>query len=247
MVTARLPDVTLAQAAYEKLRADLLSCRLLPGKPIQIKEISAQIGINPIAVREALSRLTSEGLVTVERQKGFRAAPLSAASLIDISSVRIEIECQSLRRAIANGGADWEAGIVMAHHRLMLTPLSSTDGTKATNDEWIVYHTKFHSALVSACGSPVLLQIREWLYAQSERYRRLSLPLNEPFSGAAERRDLAREHKMLAEATINRDVEQAVTLMSEHLRKTTEMALRHNLSLLSPDSPPTPAPEKVAT
>ena len=246
MVTARLPDITLAQAAYENLRADLLSCRLLPGKPIQIKEISAQMGINPNAVREALSRLTSEGLVTVERQKGFRAAPLSAASLIDITSVRIEIECQSLRRAIAHGDADWEAGIVMAHHRLLITPLSSTDGTKVTNDEWIEYHTKFHSALVAACGSPVLLQIRDWLYTQSERYRRLSLPLTEPLSGSAEPRDLALEHKMIMEATVKRDTEEAVRLLSEHLQKTTEMALRHNMSLLNPSSLLAPAPGKLA-
>ena len=114
MTKATKANTTLANAAYDRLRANLLSCRLAPGEPVKINELSFMLGTNPIAIREALSKLTSEGLVTSEAQKGFRAAPISAAQLRVLTRVRIEIECLCLKSAIANGDITWESGVVGA-------------------------------------------------------------------------------------------------------------------------------------
>lgn len=223
MVKPRNPAVTLANAAYERLRADLLSCRLLPGEPIKINEITVMLGTNPIAIREALSKLTSEGLVTAEAQKGFRAAPVSAEELRDLTRVRIEIECLCLKNAIAAGDVDWETGIVAALHRLLRTPIQAAGDPQRNSDKWAHNHAQYHAALVGGCDSPLLLGIRSTLYALSERYRRLSVPLAE-FD-----RDLDGEHKNLAEAVIARDPAQATRLMANHLQTTTNILLQNNL------------------
>ena len=101
------PSTNLTQAAYEGLRADLLACRIIPGKKLKIQDLCDRFSVSLGAVREALSRLTSEGLVVAEPQRGFRAAPISAADLVDLTMVRVEIDTLCLKRAIAGGNVDW--------------------------------------------------------------------------------------------------------------------------------------------
>ena len=217
MSHSRNSGITLAAAAYEQLRADLLSCRLPPGQPIKIADTATLLGTNPIAIREALSKLTSEGLVTTEAQKGFRAAPISIGTLRDLTQVRIDIEGLCLRRAIAGGGVDWESGIVAALHRLLRTDLVAADDARRNSEIWAAHHAQYHEALVAACDSPILLSIRTSLYVQAERYRRLSVPLAETV------RDLDGEHSALADAAIARDPDLAVALMAAHLNATTKI------------------------
>ena len=64
------PSANLTQAAYEGLRADLLACRIPPGKKLKIQELCDRLSVSLGAIREALSRLTSEGLVVAEPQRG---------------------------------------------------------------------------------------------------------------------------------------------------------------------------------
>lgn len=223
---------SLTQGAYERLRADLLACRLQPGARLKINELCAALHVSLSAVREALSRLTSEGLVVAEPQRGFRVAPISADELRDLTAVRAQIEGQCLERAIAVGSVDWESQLVAAFHRLSRTPEREPDDPARMNEAWSAAHAAYHDALVSACGSPWLLRLRAMLYAQSERYRRLSVPLAE--AG----RDLNREHQGIMDAALARDPARARALMTEHLELTTRLLLQ---SPLLADAPPVPA------
>lgn len=213
-------SASLTQAAYEKLRADLLACRFRPGERLRINDICKGSSFNLSAVREALSRLTAEGLVVAEPQRGFRAAPISDDDLRDLTAVRVEIEGSCLRRAIAVGDLTWESSIVAAYHRLARTPERATGDENRLEDEWSLAHAAFHEALVKACDSPWLLRLRGTLYAQGERYRRLSIPLSK------EPRDLDREHRGIMEAVLARDPDEACLLMAAHLNLTMRIVLK---------------------
>src|SRR3954454_15778170 len=167
----------LTQGAYEALRADLLACRIAPGSRLKIQDLCQQRDVSLGAIREALSRLTSEGLVVAEPQRGFRAAPISRADLEDLTMVRIEVEGLCLARAIAVGTVDWEARLVAAFHRLSRTPERVASDPARSADDWAEAHAGFHSALVDGADSLWLLRLHAQLYAQSEFYRRLSIPL----------------------------------------------------------------------
>lgn len=210
---------SLTQHVYETLRADLQACRLPPGARLKIAELSQRLSVSPGAVREALSRLTSEGLVDAEPQRGFRAAAISVADLRDLTSVRIEIEAMCLKRAIAVGDMAWESRIVACHHMLAAINKSAPGDAQRLNDGWVGAHAAFHTALVAACDSPWLLRLRDMLYAQSERYRSLSVPL------ARTPRDVNAEHTALMEAVIARDGERAHRLIDAHLRATMDIVL----------------------
>ena len=202
-------------AVYKRLRDDLLSCRLRPGQRLHITELARALSASQGAVREALSRLTSEDLVVAEPQRGFRATPISAADLTDLTRTRIQVETQCLQRAIEVGSIAWESALVAAHHQLARVPAARTADPARVDDEWARLHAEFHEALVAACDSPWLLRLRRLLFAHSERYRRLSLPL-----GRKTRR-VDHEHAELLAATLARDVDRATRLLCKHLEMTT--------------------------
>ena len=88
---------SLTHNAYARLRTELLSSRLAPGEKLKIEVLCEKFSVGSSAVREALSRLASEGLVVSEPQRGFRVAPLSLDSLRDLTDVRCKIEGLCLR------------------------------------------------------------------------------------------------------------------------------------------------------
>jgi GntR family transcriptional regulator, carbon starvation induced regulator len=70
------------------------------------------------AVREALSRLAVEELVTATPQKGFSVSQVSLEEIRDLTKTRIAIESLCLIDALENGGIDWESQIIAAFHTL---------------------------------------------------------------------------------------------------------------------------------
>ena len=79
-------------------------------------EEAAGIGATPL--REALSRLAARGLVDAIGMRGFRVKAISYEDLADIVRIRTTIEREALRLSMANGGGEWEAGVVASLHRL---------------------------------------------------------------------------------------------------------------------------------
>src|SRR5712692_7230966 len=77
---------------YKSLKSDLLNGHFAPGAQMRIDAISKSLDVSVGAVREALSRLTSDGIVENVPQKGFVVAPVSPEDLKDLTSVRIDIE-----------------------------------------------------------------------------------------------------------------------------------------------------------
>jgi len=200
---------------WETLRSDILASRILPSSKLRINDIADTLDVSLGAVREALSRLGAEGLVIAESQKGFRVAPLSADELLDLTEARVEIERIALSRSIERGDLEWETNLVAAWHRLARTPEREPGDVRRQSDGWALAHRGFHEALVAACGSAKLLQIRAHLYEQSERYRRYSGPINNY------QRDVVAEHQSIFDAAVARHVDAAMGAIADHLRRTT--------------------------
>ena len=208
---------SLTSAVRERLRADIVACRIGPGEKLHIARLAGRYAVSLGAVREALSRLVAEGWVQAEDQRGFRASPVSSEDLHDITWARIEIEGLALRRSIEFGDAQWEARVRRAYQELSEAGLPQPDERGPVVDAWRAAHARFHSALVAGCGSEWLLRFRHTLYEQSERYRVLSYRVKP--------RDLATEHRVIVEATLHRDAQAAVKALSEHFTVTAEAML----------------------
>ncbi len=205
---------SLTSAVQERLRADILSTRLLPGQKLHIAGLAKQFSVSLAAVREALSRLVADGLVQASDQRGFRVSPVSLADLADVTQTRIDIEGLALRRSIERGDPAWLDNVKASHDRLRAVPYRYPDEPGVHYEEWVVRHRVFHRALVNACGSQWLLGFRDVLHEQSERYRRLSI------RDVTKSRDVEAEHAAIVEAVVRRDADAAVEALARHFSTT---------------------------
>ena len=206
------------EGTYALLRQQLLSGRIGPGERLKVGDLVKNFGVAQGAIREALARLTADGLIESEPQRGFRAKSISAEELRDLTTVRINVEGECLRRSLRTGDLEWEKRLVSAHHHLIRTPRLLDNGQP--NEEWDVAHFDFHEVLVAGCSCAWLLQLRRMLHAQSERASHIISAEPDPD------RDVTAEHAELLTAALTRDEEKAVKLVQAHLEATTARLLR---------------------
>jgi GntR family transcriptional regulator, carbon starvation induced regulator len=209
---------SLTTLAFDRLRSDILVGHLRPDERLKIQALSDRYGIGATAIREALSRLVSDGLVESEDQRGFAVASISREDLIDLTNTRMDVEGLALRRSIERGDVEWEANIVSSFHRLSRAPLPIDPDTHSA---WAAAHRKFHESLVAGCGSPWLLRLCRMLSDKSERYRNLAEQKTTP-----EVRNVEHEHRELMNAAFERDADKAKRLLAEHFQQTTDIILR---------------------
>jgi len=218
-----LHGVTNAQEVYAKLRQEILAYRLKPGAKLKIADLCEEMGVSNGAVREALSRLSADDLVTARPQRGFIVAEMSRRDMSDLTKARILIENECLAQAMANRDVDWESRIVASYHKLERLPEREPSDPARLSDAWVNAHAEFHNALVANCANTWLLKIREQLYEKSERYRRLSVPLRKI------KRAVNAEHKAIMNAALANNQAKATTLMAEHLTLTSDILLASGL------------------
>jgi DNA-binding GntR family transcriptional regulator len=204
---------------YDKLRDDLLSGRLRPGQKLQMRFLMDAYQAGQTPLREALNRLTAEGLVEAREQRGFLVASVSRSELRELTMTRCWLEELALRKAMEAATPAWEEALVVAHHRLSRTPRSLNPEQFEDNPEWERLHRIFHRTLVSQCGSAPLIGFCDQLADQLYRYRRLSIRRAFPT------RKVGDEHQAIVSAVLDRDVEHAVELLMRHYRQTADVIL----------------------
>lgn len=216
-------STTLVERVYASVKEDILLGRMSPGDRIRLADMAKDRNVSLSVVREAVTRLGSERLVEAKPQHGFRVRSLSVPDLEDLTRVRIDIESLALRDAVAKGDPEWEAELVAAHYRLTSSERTTRRRNQGPNYAWMAAHSAFHAAMAEACSSPILKELRQQLFDESEVYRYWSAPL------ARERsRDAASEHRALLDAALAHDVRLTVRLMRAHIQLTTDLLLEQD-------------------
>jgi DNA-binding GntR family transcriptional regulator len=91
---------TLVERAYRSLRHDVICGKLAPGERLRVEHLKDQYEVGAGTLREALSLLVSDALVTSEGQRGFRVAPISVADLEDLTNTRVMLETEAFDLAL---------------------------------------------------------------------------------------------------------------------------------------------------
>jgi DNA-binding GntR family transcriptional regulator len=223
---ARVPELevarsdvprTVAEAIYHRLREDIVWNRLPPNAALRSDQLRATYGVGVSPLREALSRLAAEHLVTTVGQKGFRVAPVTTESVVDIMETRLVIEREALMRSLRKGDIAWETEVVASYHVLSRVRIARGPGDDA--ETWARHHRRFHMSLLSGCGSHWLLGLAELLFDQAERHRAIRARL---VPRPKLNRDIAAEHRKIFEAALARDTKAALSALDRHYRKTAE-------------------------
>lgn len=203
---------TLASSIAARLRMAIMEGELAPGVKLRLEDLRSQYQVSLSPLREALSRLSMDGLIEVAEQKGYRVAPVSLENYEEITCLRIELESMALEKSIANGDDAWESALVGAFHRLHKLERQRTDG--APIDAWELAHREFHNTLISASRMPLLLKMCGTLHDLSDRYRRILLRTRS-FDGGVDE-----EHRRIMDAALARNTEKATELLKQHVERT---------------------------
>jgi GntR family carbon starvation induced transcriptional regulator len=207
-------DTPLAERAYRRLRQAIVRCEFQPGQRLRVEELGRQYAISSSPLREALNRLTEQGLVRAYENRGFHVAPLTVEGITDLTRVRLLVECEALRDAMAHGDDAWEAGVVAQAHGLALVEQRLGDGPLVLDEAWSGRHRDFHLAIYAGCGSLLLREMVNVLFDNAERYRQFS---------ALHRQVLRKknaEHQRLMAAVLARDEDKALGLLRQHISAT---------------------------
>lgn len=210
---------TRASSVYDRLRHDILTGKLRPGVKLRLKDLIETYDTGNSPLREALNRLSANGMVEREENRGFRVPRAGRNELEELTRTRCWLEEIALRESIANGDSAWEERIVLAFHWLASAARSTLESDKHTSPEWEEHHREFHLALISACRSDILIGFCADLHQRSFRYRNLAEVVE-----YRDRHELD-EHEELQKAVLDRNADLAVTLLKKHYRITSDILL----------------------
>jgi DNA-binding GntR family transcriptional regulator len=210
-------SATAGESGYERIRTDILFGRLAPSSRLRLDQLRSRYGVSVSTLREILSRLSSERLVVAEGQKGFQVAPVSVANLKEIAALRQLLECRALEQSFAAGDMEWEARVIAAHHRLARVEEQMARGDRSQTEYWKRCDWEFHQALISACGSKMLVETHAAVFDKYLRYQMIALSYRGEIAAA--------EHARLRECAIMRNAEEACAVLRRHVSGGVEHAL----------------------
>jgi DNA-binding GntR family transcriptional regulator len=212
-------SATLATTVYDKIRNDILTGSLRPGSWLRLRELIDIYETGNSPLREALSRLASNGVVDWEENRGFSVPTASGDGLKELFRTRCWMEEVALRKSILNGDDAWEESIVLAFHWLSHASSEKVGADGKRSAEWAQRHRSFHMALISACGSKVMVDYCEQLQSRTFRYGNLAAQHKH------QDRNELEEHRALQNAVLQRNADLAVKLLQNHYMTTCEILL----------------------
>lgn len=206
-------SLPLRDQIYKKIRSMIIGGGLKPGDAINEVAIAEALGVSRTPVREAVKRISDEGLVKVLAQTGTFVAPISRADLEGAYFIRRALEMESARRAaekLAPEGAEVLEDNI-AGHRLAISRGKFTHAIQLDD--------VFHRTIAEICGFPVIWRAIDISKAQMDRGRHLAIPK----AGYGEQ--TIEQHEAILDALKRHDAEGAAQAMERHLETSFRNAL----------------------
>lgn len=200
---------------YEDLQRKLVTAEFKPGEKLKPAELQGAYGCAPNTIRDVLLRLSTVGLVEFEMQRGFRAAESSPERRTDVTKFRIMLEQEGASLSIQNGDLSWEARLSAAHHQLShIEKKIARDGSGDVG-LWSDAEYDFHQTLISACNSPMLLEVFSHTYVQ---FRQQMVSQERDF-GSDYFESIIGEHQAILDAALARNDAACRAAIYDHLKR----------------------------
>jgi DNA-binding GntR family transcriptional regulator len=196
----------LTDDVYEAVKAMLMDQVVPAGDRISIDGLARDLGVSPTPVREALTRLESEGLVTKEPLKGYRSAPLlTRDEFLDLYHFRLLIEPWSARRAAERIDAEGRAQVTAE-----LATATAPQSTDYEGYRWLTAHdARFHRLVAQMSGSRQV----EQAFVRTHCHVHIFRLHFERATGT----ETVHEHRRIAEALLAGNGDAAEDAMRAHL------------------------------
>jgi DNA-binding GntR family transcriptional regulator len=183
----------LNERVYEELRTRVLTRQEPAGAKLSLHVLAAELGVSRSPVHHALTRLVSEGLLTVRPRRGYYVAPVTAQAVAEGYDVRLALELLAAERAIGS--------VTIGDLDRFSELLAATDAA-ISHEQWDAANAAFHEHQIDLARNALL----------SRFYRELSVNLMMQVirGGHVEGHEhLVTEHRGIVEAVSAGDLEAA--------------------------------------
>ena len=201
-------QMSLVDVSKDYIRSKITVGDYPPGFRLKERELSTELGISRIPIREAVRDLSTEGFVTLNARRGAVVTELESEDLDNIFEVRLALEvteCVLAASRASDGEIDRMRACVAAANEAM--SVGDRESVDAANGQ-------FHDVLVEMGHNPVLAQVLEPLR------NRLQWLLRQNKDVTA----ICREHSQIADAIAARDVDRARQLAHIHVETSRRVA-----------------------
>jgi GntR family transcriptional regulator, rspAB operon transcriptional repressor len=193
------------QQVYETLRKAIVSAQLEPGLSVSEHELAVRLGVSRTPVREALIRLSEEGLVGIFPQTGTVISPIRFPKVYQSLVIRSALECRSIRYAIA----------LMTPERVDALRAIIADQRRhvkhGNDDEFLLTDDAFHRTMIEISGNLEVWKVIESTKSHHDRVRHLATHLQ------VHNMQRIEEHEAIIDALERRDAAEAERLLEVHL------------------------------
>ncbi len=200
--------ISLAEQIYRNLRSAIIGGQIAAGTRLREVELAEMLGASRTPLREALSRLAGDGLLTPLSKGGVEVVDVESER-DDIHAIRVGLECVAIRLAAARATEEELAQLFVLVEEREAMEIADAEGRSANN-------ARFHDLIREMSRNPRLVamiaQYQEF-FLDAERLSRLDEEAS---------RRAGREHRGIAEAVAARDPEAAETALRHHIERAYE-------------------------
>lgn len=203
---------TVSEQVYNAVRDRILSGQIAPEAPIRQDALSAALGVSKIPLREALTRLEQDGLVSSQPNRGYVVTPMTGAEADEVFALRLKLEPEATAIGATNANSQ--------QRRIATEAFELLDAEAEKSDARMgVLNREFHLALIRPSGKFVTIQLIERLQLIAERYVRAHLePQGRERRARAEHAGLLKAWLAGDAAAVQRKVEIHISGALEDLR-----------------------------
>ncbi len=205
------PEVpTLPEFVYGKIREKIFSGEFEQGMPLRQEKIAKILGVSRLPVREALTRLEVEGIVTLRPRQGFIVAQLRIEDIGEIFDLRAVLEEQAAFIATTMRTEQDVADIrAIVEEMEKIRPGSNRDLV-----DFSTLNRTFHERLFAISKREMTCNLLNTLQNSAERYVRMGARLVSDLTEAH------KEHRAIFEAFAQGDAKKAGRASRAHVQNT---------------------------
>jgi DNA-binding GntR family transcriptional regulator len=195
----------LAQDVRQKLEDEINSGQLLPGDALDERQLASRFGVSRTPVREAITQLSMQGLVTAAPRQGILVARMSIRDLLAMFELLAELE-GACAKYCARRLTEAQRARLTAIHQASLAHVESdnAEGYSQSNVD-------FHAVLYAGCHNAFLAQQLQTIRRRTQMYRQNS------FLQPGRMRVSYEDHQRVLDAILQGDADRAQQYMVEHI------------------------------
>lgn len=198
---------TAASRIYADLRAELVSLARRPGEPISEGDIASSYGVSRTPVREAILKLSDEGLVEIFPQSGINVSRIPIAALPEAIVIRRALEETTVR---LTAGLATPSQILALHS--ILERQREADAAR-DRDAFHQADELFHATIAEIAKYPGIWRLIQQVKVHVDRFRQLTLPQRGRMG------TVIAEHERILSAIEAHDAEEAASAMTKHIER----------------------------